>query len=218
MSQKQLNKYVTISKLIDGQITIKEASECLGLCERQIYRLRKGVQEQGVSFLIHKNKGKKPDHAIPDQIIQMIIDLKRTDAYKEANFLHFKEILAEYEGINISYSALYDLLTGAGFESPKKRRRFKPHRRRKRRPQEGPLIQMDASPHKWFGTDEVFNLHGAIDDATGKVVALYLAKHECLQGYFEIMRFMLSNFGISMSIYSDGHTIFRSPLKGKFTI
>lgn len=160
MSQRQLNRYVAISKLIDEQITVKEASKCLGLCERQIYRLKRGVKEQGVSFLIHKNKGKKPVHAIPDQISQIIIDLKRTDAYEEANFLHFKEMLAEYEGINISYSALYDLLMGANFESPKKRGRFKSHRRRKRRPQEGLLIQMDASPHQWSDTDEVFNLNG----------------------------------------------------------
>ncbi|MGI6551991.1 MAG: integrase, partial [Bacillota bacterium] len=61
-------------------------------------------------------------------------------------------------------------------------------------------------------------LHGGIDDATGKVVALYLAKNECLQGYFEVMRFMFENFGIPVSIYSDSHTIFKSPLKDKLSI
>jgi transposase len=218
MSQKQLNRYTVITKLIDGHITTKEASECLGLCERQILRLKKGVQNQGASFLAHKNKGKKPQHAIPDQTAQAIINLKKSDTYKDANFLHFQEMLAEYEQINISYSALYNLLKKSGFESPKKRRRFKPHRTRKRKPQEGLLIQMDATPYDWFGTGEKFSLHGAIDDATGKVVALYLAKNECLQGYFEVMRFILSNFGIPVSIYSDGHTIFKSPLKDKLSI
>jgi len=218
MSQKQLNRYLVLTKLIDGHITVKEAAECLGLCERQILRLKKGVQNQGASFLVHKNKGKKPQHAISDQTAQQIIDLKKSDTYKDANFLHFQEMLAEYEQISISYSALYSLLKKSGFQSPKKRRRFKPHRTRKRRPQEGLLIQMDASPHDWFGTGEKFSLHGGIDDATGKVVALYLAKNECLQGYFEVMRSMLKNFGIPVSIYSDGHTIFKSPLKDKLSI
>src|SRR5690554_3453753 len=95
MSQKQLNRYLVITKLIDGHITVKEAAECLGLCERQILRLKKGVQNQGASFLVHKNKGKKPQHAISDQTAQQIIDLKKSDTYKDANFLHFKEMLAE---------------------------------------------------------------------------------------------------------------------------
>jgi transposase len=218
MSQKQLNRFLVITKLIEGHITVKEASESLGLCERQILRLKKGVQEQGASFLVHKNKGKKPYHAIPDQTAQTIINLKKSDTYRNANFLHFQEMLAEHEQINISYSALYKLLKKSGFESPKKRRRFKPHRTRKRKPQEGLLIQMDATPYEWFGTSENFSLHGGIDDATGKVVALYLAKNECLQGYFEVMRFMFENFGIPVSIYSDSHTIFKSPLKDKLSI
>ena len=218
MSQKQLNRYAAVTKLIDKKITVKEASICLGLSERQILRLKKGVQEQGASILIHKNKGRKPRHAISEQTAQTIIQLKKSDVYKNANFLHFKEMLSEYEHIDISYSALYSLLKKSGFESPKKRRRFKPHRRRKRKAQEGLLIQIDASPYDWFGTGEMFTLHGGIDDATGKLVALYMTKHECLQGYFEVMRSMTDNFGIPISVYSDRHTIFKSPLKDKLSI
>ncbi len=222
MSKKQLNKclkrHSVITRLIDGYITVKEAAESLGLCERQILRLKKGVQNEGASFLVHKNKGKKPQHAISEQTAQTIINLKKSDIYKSANFLHFREMLAEYEQIHISYSALYNLLKKAGFESPKRRRRFKPHRSRKRRPQEGLLIQLDATPFDWLGTGEMFSLHGAIDDATGKIVSLYLAKYECLHGYFEVMRFTLNNFGIPISIYSDCHTIFKSPLQDKLSI
>ena len=218
MSQKQLNRYVVISKLLQGEITISQAALCLALSERQILRLKKGVQEQGPAFLIHKNTGKKPHHAVSEETIKTILTLKKSEIYKDANFLHFGELLSEYEDISISYSALYDLLRKAGLQSPKKRRRLKPHRRRKRKAQEGLLIQMDASPHHWLGSDEVFSLHGGIDDATGKVVALYLTKNECLQGYFETMRSMLDNFGIPVSIYSDRHSIFQSPLKGKLSI
>ncbi|MGI6551994.1 MAG: helix-turn-helix domain-containing protein [Bacillota bacterium] len=59
MSQKQLNRFLVITKLIEGHITVKEASESLGLCERQILRLKKGVQEQGASFLVHKKQRQK---------------------------------------------------------------------------------------------------------------------------------------------------------------
>lgn len=41
MSQKQLNRYSVISRLIEGSITTLEAAESLGLSERQIKRLKK---------------------------------------------------------------------------------------------------------------------------------------------------------------------------------
>nr|WP_206708655.1 hypothetical protein [Koleobacter methoxysyntrophicus] len=72
--------------------------------------------------------------------------LKQSDIYKDANFMHFVELLAEHEDISISYSCLHTILTNADIKSPKKRRRFKSHRRRKRKPQEGLLFQMDVSP------------------------------------------------------------------------
>jgi DNA-binding CsgD family transcriptional regulator len=48
MSQKQLNRYSVISKLIEGSITTLEAAESLDLSERQIKRLKKGVIKKGL--------------------------------------------------------------------------------------------------------------------------------------------------------------------------
>ncbi|GAW32900.1 helix-turn-helix domain-containing protein, partial [Carboxydocella sp. JDF658] len=47
MTQEQLNRYKVISSLIDGKLSISEAAMSLGLSERQIKRLKKGVMEQG---------------------------------------------------------------------------------------------------------------------------------------------------------------------------
>jgi len=218
MSQKQLNRYNIISMAIEGKLTIKEAAERLNLSKRQIIRLKKGVKEEGAAFLIHKNTGRKPSHAISDEVKNQIIALKKSDKYKDANFLHFKELIETHENIKISYSALYSILTKAGIKSPKKRRKPKDHHRRKRRAQEGSLIQMDATPFEWFGGNEKFSLHGAIDDATGKIVGLYLCKNECLHGYFEVTRQILKNHGIPLSIYADRHSIFRSPKADKLSI
>lgn len=86
MSQKQLNRYVTISRLIDGQISTGEAVSSLGLCKRQILRLKKGVKEKGANFLVHQNKGRKPHHAIGDILAEKIIALRRSHPYQDANF------------------------------------------------------------------------------------------------------------------------------------
>ena len=218
MSEKQLNRFSVISKIIDGHVTIVEAAVSLGISKRQIIRLKQGVKAQGAEFLIHKNTGRKPQHALDDKLITDIISLKQSDNYKSANFQHFQELLERQENIKISYSALYSLLTQANIKSPKKRRRFKPHRRRKRRAQEGLLIQIDATPFEWFSASEKFSLHGAIDDATGKIVGLYMTKNECLHGYWEVMRQCLLNHGNPVSLYTDRHAIFLSTLAGKLSI
>jgi transposase len=218
MTQKQLNRFHVINMVIDKKMTNKEAAASLGLSVRQIIRLKKGVIKEGPSFLIHKNKGRKPAHALSEKIINKIITLKKSVKYSSANFLHFQELLQEHENITISYNALFKILNDAGIKSPKKHRKTKIHHRRKRRSKEGQLIQMDASPFDWFNNNQMLDLHGAIDDATGKVVGLCLAKNECLQGYFETVRQLVTNHGIPISLYTDRHTIFRSPKADKLSI
>lgn len=125
MSEKQLNRFSVISKLIDGHLTIAEAAVSLGISERQIIRLKKGVAAEGAGFLIHKNSQRKPVHAINKETSVKIVTLKQSELYQSANFLHFQELLERCESIKISYSALYSILTQANIKSPKKRRGFK---------------------------------------------------------------------------------------------
>lgn len=218
MSQKQISRYVVIQRSLDGVISVKEAAEALNLSARQVIRLRNGVKKEGAKALIHKSQGRKPAHAATEDFKARIVTLKSSDDYKDANFKHYQELLEKHESIHASYSLIHRVLTEANIQSPKKRRRFKPHRRRARKAQEGLLIQMDASPHRWFGGRSMYSLHGAIDDATGKVVGLYMAKNECMQGYFETVRQIVLTHGIPVSVYSDRHAIFLSTKAGKLTI
>jgi len=219
LSQKQLNRANVLSRLIsDASFTVPEAAQAMGISERQTQRLKGGYKQIGIEALVHKNIGRKPANAISEEDRQRIIELKKSNHFEKANFLFFQELLARIYGIELSYSALYRILTSAGIKSVKTRRPPKKHRQRKRKAREGLMLQIDASPFDWLNNGEMYSLHGAIDDATGKPVALYLCKNECLQGYFEIMRSVLTNNGIPISIYADRHTIFVSPKDGKITI
>lgn len=68
MSKKQLSRYVTISKLIENKLTVKEAAISLGLSTRQILRLKKGVKTSGTNALIHKNNVRRPHHTLSDSL------------------------------------------------------------------------------------------------------------------------------------------------------
>ena len=110
-----------------------------------------------------------------------------------------------------------NILISNGIASPKAKRKPKKHIRRKRHAHEGSLVQVDATTHDFFGTDEKNCIHGAIDDATGKILGLYMTKSECLDGYFAVFEQMINEFGVPASIYADRHTIFASPNSDKLT-
>jgi transposase len=216
MTEKENKVHDAIIRAVAGVLTVGETAEALGLSERQIKRLKKKYKEEGAAAFVHKNSLKCPAHKLPEETINKIIKTKRSEEYKDCNIKHFQELLAELHEIVISYGALYGLLKSNGIASPHTRRRFKPHRRRKRRPQAGLLLQVDATPYALFkGDKKRYALHGAIDDATGQITGLYMCKNECLRGYFEMQRRTIPNYGIPVSIYADMHTIFQSPNKAK---
>jgi len=216
LTRLQLNRLDIINKAIAGFITVPEAASALGLSERQVQRIKKEVSKSGPAGIVHKNSLKVPSNALPNETSEKIVSLKKSYALESANFKHFGEILSEHHGIDVSYSTLHGILSEAGIKSPMTRRRFKPHRRRKRRPQAGLLLQVDATPFTWFkGDSKRYALHGAIDDATSQITGLYLCKNECLLGYFNMLERTICNYGIPISLYADRHTIFQSPNKDK---
>lgn len=218
MSQEQLKTLTVINRFIDKSISRQQAAELLGLSTRQITRLKKGVLTSGAESLIHKNTGRKPAHAVSDETKEAVLKIFSRPEFSGVNFLHFKDILLADFGISLSYSALSSILKNAGFESPKKKKIRHPTHRRNRKPHPGQLIQIDATPYEWFGGSVKYALHGAIDDATGQVVGLFLTQNECLYGYLETMRQCCMDFGVPQTVYSDNHTIFRSPKTGKLTV
>ena len=218
MSQEQLKTFKVINSFIDKSITREQAAELLSLSPRQITRLKKGILESGAESLIHKNTGRKPAHAVSDETKEKVLAIHALPVHQGVNFLHFKDILLEDYEIALSYTSLSSILKNAGIESPKKKKvRHRTHRR-KRKPHPGQLIQIDATPFEWFGGTQKYALHGAIDDAKGDIVGLYMTQNECLFGYFETMRQCCLDFGVPQTIYSDRHTIFRSPQTGKLTV
>ncbi len=81
------------------------------------------------------------------------------------------------------------------------------HPRRPRCAYMGELVQLDASPHIWFG-NVVSHLHLAIDDASGKILGAYFDTQETLHAYYEITRQILTQYGIPAKFLTDRRTVF----------
>lgn len=213
LKQEEIKRATLIEACINGQCTVKQVADALGLSERRVKQIKKEVKENGVKSITHGNRGRKPKNTIPNNTRKKILELRSSYEYELSNFKHFQELLKERENIDISYSALYNILHNAGIKSPKKHRKSKLHHRRKRKESEGMMLQADGTPFDWFGNGEKYSLHGFIDDATGKITGLYMCKNECLLGYLEVLRQTLENFGIPISLYPDKYSVFFPPKK-----
>ena len=206
LSKKELMRYKVICQWMDGLITGSEAAERLQLSYRQVLRLKKRALLEGETGVIHKNRGRKPAHALDEGTRQTILSLHQSEKYKECNDVHFAELLAKYEGIQISPSTVRRIRREAHIPAKRKRRPPKAHRPRTRKPQAGMLVQMDGSFHPWLeDRHPPFSLLAAVDDATGKIVAAVFRQQEDTEGYFHLTRQMIEREGIPMSIYSDRH-------------
>jgi len=217
MTAIEMARLIVAERLIEGEITVKGAAEVLKLSTRQVKRIKKGVRLIGPKAVIHGNRKRKPNNAVDDKAKDLVVELK-TKKYGGTNFSHFTELLSEREDIIISQPTVHRILRSAGLVSPKKKKKIRTHHYRKRKDCPGMMVQLDASPYRWLGGEDL-NLHGAIDDASSTVLGLYLCKEECLEGYFEVARQMIKGPGIPVSTYNDKHTILiSSKKKGKLNL
>lgn len=219
MNKKEELKAHIIKCCVDGNMTVKQAANRLGFSERYVKNLKARYKKYGVSSMLHGNCGRQPKRTLDIALKQKILDIRKQSEFNTVNVMHFKDILEEKYKIIVSYSFLYNFLKKNNIESPRKHRKTKVHHRRNRRSKIGELLQIDATPHKFFmGDNNKYTLHGLIDDASGQITGLYICKNECMQGYFEVIRQTLKNFGIPENIYADGSSIFFTTKKDKLTL
>jgi transposase len=212
LNKKELKRLKVLKLVKSGALNVLKGAESLGISERHMRRLKAQYVKDGEEGLIHGNRGRKPKHALTEEIKERVLQLY-VGKYSDSNFTHYSELLAEREGITLSESSVGRILRSSGCRSKHGRRRSpKKHRRRERRSQSGMLWQTDATPHEWLGKEAGrFTLHAAIDDATGIVVGAVFTRNECAEGYALVMREGIGRYGIPLGLYSDKHTIFRSP-------
>jgi len=218
LSREEQKRLYVLNQIIVGKIVAQQAANLLKCSVRQVRRLLAKYRRDGASALVHGNRGRRPVNRIPRRLVGRVLKLAR-GPYAGFNQQHFSELHNEREDIQISRSTTRRILSQAGIASPRQRRPPKHRSRRERYPQEGMLVQIDGSPHRWLGRQgDKFTLLAAIDDATGKVVAALFRQQEDAQGYFLLLQAMVEQYGCPLAVYRDRHGIFQRFKKRDLTI
>lgn len=184
-----------------------EAALVLGVTERQSYRIKAKIREEGVRGVLHGNRGRPCGWKVSEKTERKIVELVR-GKYRGFNDHHLTEKLEE-EGIRLSRETVRRVLRAQGIHSPRKRRAPKHRSRRVRREAEGMMLQIDGSPHDWLeGRGPRLCLVGGIDDATSTVPAAFFEEHETSAAYLRLFLEIGRAQGLPLSAYADRHSIF----------
>jgi len=215
LSRREEARLVILNKVIGRELSVRDASEVLGVSERHGWRLLAAYRREGAVALAHGNRGRQPGHTVRRDLQARVRELV-WGRYSGFNHCHLTELLAEREGIYLSRSSIRRIVISMGISSPRHRRPPKHRSRRERYPQQGMLLQIDASPHDWLeGRGPELSLVAAIDDATGEVPYALFRLEEDTQGYFQLMEHIVATHGIPLAVYRDRHSIFETPAKHK---
>lgn len=208
LTMNQQKRIEILERVLRKDLTVIEAAMVLGLSERQCYRIKARVKDQGVKGVIHGNRGRPCKYKLKDQTLKRVVELAR-GKYRGFNDHHLTEKLKEEEKIEISREKVRRVLRCAGIGSPRKRRANKHRSRRERREAEGMMLQLDGSPHDWLeGRGPRLTLIGAIDDASSKVPMAFFEEAETSWAYFHLFDEIFTKQGLPHSVYCDRHSIF----------
>jgi transposase len=153
LKAKEQLKIDIIVLLQEKKISFDDAKQALNVSSRTIERYLSKYQSKGIMFARHGNTGRAPKNKTDAQVTakaQLLVKNK----YFDFNVTHALEKLSLDEGININRETFRKACHDIGMVKRARRRRAKPRRARERTAQTGVMLQMDGSPHCWFGHTE----------------------------------------------------------------
>jgi transposase len=202
-----MKRWELLEKVRAGKLTLAAVTPALAVSYRQAQRLKARAVVQGVRGLSHGNAGRPPANKAQPELRERVLALSQ-ERYREFNDTHFCQELASCEGIVVGRETVRRWRREAGIRPKRCRRAPKHRRRRPRELAEGLMMLWDGSPHRWFGPQRpACCLMAAIDDATGKVLALRFVPHECAWAYLKLLEEVSVRWGVPASVYQDRHTI-----------
>jgi transposase len=208
-------RFSVLKEFLAGRVSRAEAAKALGITERAVTKAARKVREHGLRGAIHGNRGRKPVNKLDELSRLRILKLKK-EKYYDFSVLHAHEKLLEKENISVSYSSLYRMCKQTGLMKFKQKRRGKPRTLRERYAQEGYFLQMDGSPHNWFGEEKTC-LIAMIDDATSDIPAAEFWPTETTAGCLAVLCELIEKRGKPWFLFTDKAGVYGGQKRQEFS-
>lgn len=217
MTAAEQLKLDVVMKVVAGTMGRKEAQAILSVSERTLERYVRAYQKRGPLFIRHGNSGRDPWNKTPDEFKRQVLDLIEAK-YFDFNLTHALEKLAAVEDITglMKRETFRKWCHERRIVKRRGKRRARARHRRERMKQTGLLLQMDGSPHRWFGNMPSC-LIGAIDDADSEVPYAEFFPAEDTLSCLHVLRKIVEKKGLFQILYVDQAGIFGGAKRSNFS-
>ena len=201
MGRRDARRLGVLQAAIAGKLTNREGATALELGLRQFKRLRRRLRADGPRGVVHGNRGRASAQRLQEGTHARVIELLTGEV--KLNDHHLADLL-QCEGVDVSPASVRRIRRELRIPAKRRRRPPQHRRRRERQARRGALVLIDGSPFQWFdATGPAWTLLGAIDDATGEILALVLRPSEDLHGYVRLLRELIRQHGVPVALYGD---------------
>src|ERR1035438_8545851 len=208
MSQEERDRLDWLKRAQDGSMTQREAAQKMGVSDRWVRTLLKGMKKRGDGVVVHALRGRASNRKIAAKEQARAMELLKQPEWHDFGPTFASQQLAKRHKLEVSKETLRAWMIEAGLWKPGSRRIEEVHCWRPRRSGFGELVQWDTSEHDWLeGRGPVRYLVRLIDDATswswGRFVERDATPHN-----MGVLWENLEKHGRMVDVYTDRDSMF----------
>src|SRR5260370_36701383 len=148
MSKQEFSRLEVLLRVQSGRLRVSDACVLIGLQRRQVFRLLRGLKQDGATSLVSKHRGKPSNHRLPAEVRALALSSVR-ERYADFGPTLAAEKLAEHHDCSVSRETLRGWMIADGLWRDRRHRLASPHQPPRRRDLLWGLVQIDAPEHAW---------------------------------------------------------------------
>ncbi len=211
-NNKTQNKYQIINLYEQRLTTATMAAEAIGATERQFYRILNEFRKSGRSVESLKYKSHVAWNRTDENTEKKILTINKN--YPDALNSHLSWLAWDIYGINIKPATARSILLNNGCYVPFKDKEQRAYKKFQAT-HFGALIQLDTSDGYWLKDYPMLHLILALDDASRTILSGGFYLHDSTLNNMEIIKGLISKYGIPALFYTDCDSKFRVIRHGK---
>ena len=210
LSEVEKYKYTTIQSCIQGDITNDEAVSRLSIQKRQVQRLKRAVETNGIEGIRHRLKDKVSNNHLAVKTEKQVVDFLKQKKHRDFGPTFAQEKLLEVKKISLGVDTVRAIMIRNHIWKPKPERTKSVYRHcREPMATYGQLVQFDGSYHDWNEDGHQECLLLAIDDATSSIPKAVFEDNEGITAVFRFWWHYVEQIGRPLAIYLDKFSTYK---------
>ena len=105
MSKQEFSRLDVLLRVQSGRLRVSDACVLIGLQRRQVFRLLRGLKQDGTTSLLSKRRGRPSNHRLPAEVRTLALSIVR-EQYADFGPTLAAEKLAQHHGCSVSRETL----------------------------------------------------------------------------------------------------------------